>query len=295
MAAKNMPDPGYTTDLHIRMKSDERDLLQKKANEFGVTLSQAARRILFRRMNGESDENVSEKEAHFRTLQAMQNTKAVFKKISIDIGRYVTSYEKSVSSVNKNGEPVVNTEMTLRTSASIVTRLMEAQEAINIVIRTLGGTEIHVAAKPPVGTSIGRHLAGETSETKTGKRTPERKPGAELSLSTEIPIEFRSDMFTVSLDGVLVADCETFMDGQYEKIRLQVKVTLYRNRRAETYTIDAVDFASRYKNVIPHLTSGKLVILSGEFDFSVGAYNGVSSASNATVEIKTLTLPPATK
>lgn len=297
MATKKNTDVRYTTDIHIRLKIEERDSLQQKADEYGMSLSQTARSIIVRKLDGSEDSvsGISEKEASYRTLQAMQSVKRDFKKISVDVGRYVTSYEKSLTMVNSRGEPAINTEMTIRTAASVVKRILELQDGINSVIRVLGGAEIHVAAKPATGTAIGDNLAGgETSPAHPTqkKQTPETKA---LQSSNSIPLIFSSDMFTVTFDGVLLADCETYNDGKWERIRIRLKVDLYRNGRSQTYEVDAIDFANRYKNVIPHLKKDAVVIISGEFDFSVGNYNGVASKANATVEIKSLNFPPAVK
>jgi len=295
MGRQDNIDPGYTTDLHIRLKSDERDILQKKANEYGTTLSQAARRIIFRRLDGKdaADDGLTEKEAHYRILQAVNASKNVFKKTAIDIGRFVTGYEKAVATKNSLGEPAVNSEQTLRTVSSLIKRMLEVQDSLNEVIRHInGGSEIHIAAKPALGTSVGDYMSGATPEV---ERKVQTAPAPQVRQLTggdkKIPIEFRSNMFTESLDGILLSDCETFMDGQYEKIHLRVQVNLYRNRQTSSYELDAIDFASRYKNVIPHLKKDKYVVMSGDFDFSTRSYNGVPSTAKGTLEIKTLNIP----
>lgn len=291
MAKRATLEDNFSADLHVRMKVTERNALQQRAQTYGMTLSQAARKIIIQQLSGEGGGGLTPTEAHLQTLQAIQTTKVTFKKIAVDIGRYVASYENAINATNKNGDLVISTELTLRTSASIVKKLIDIQGALNQVIKTMGVTEVHVAAKPSVDSVIGKYLSGETNDTADGQGEPNANAlPKSLVDNNQIPIEFSSDMFTASLDGVLIADCETYTEGNYEKIRLLVQVNLYRNRRTQTYTLDAIDFASRYKNVIPHLKKDKKVVLSGEFDFTTGTYNGVSSESNATIEIKTLTL-----
>ena len=300
MAGKDNTEQGYSTDLHIRLKTDERDILQKRANELGLTLSQAARRIIFRRLVGSeiTPGDVSPKEAHLRTLQGVQTLKTHFKKITTDVGKLVSGYEKSIALTNRNGDPAVNTAQTLRTVESVVLNQIKLQDGLNEVIRILGGSEVHVAAKPPVGTVVGSSLAGKNkpdSETKQASgqgvsTNVKEAPKTGTDDNNNIPINFRH-MFNVTFDGTLLADVETYNDGHYDKIRLQLKVELYRNGTVQTNKIDAVDFASRYKNVVKYLKKDKMVFIAGELDFSAGTYNGAQSDSIATVEIKTLTLP----
>lgn len=295
MAGKNNTEQGYSTDLHIRLKTDERDILQKRANELGLTLSQAARRIIFRRLDGSemTPGDVSPKEAHLRTLQGVQSLKTHFKKISTDVGKLVAGYERSLLMTNRNGEPAVNSTQTLRTVESVVLNQIKLQDGLNEVIRILGGSEIHVAAKPPVGTAVGAALAGVNKSghaTKTAPAIREPEQENDTNDNNNIPINFKH-MFNVTFDGVLLADVEMYNDGHYDKIRLQLKVELYRNGTVQTNKIDAVDFASRYKNVMKYLKKDKMVFIAGELDFSAGTYNGTLSDAVATVEIKTLTLP----
>ena len=295
MAGKNNTEQGYSTDLHIRLKTDERDILQKRANELGLTLSQAARRIIFRRLDGSemTPGDVSPKEAHMRTLQGVQSLKTHFKKISTDVGKLVAGYERSLLITNRNGEPAVNSTQTLRTVESVVLNQIKLQDGLNEVIRILGGSEIHVAAKPPVGTAVGAAIAGVSKSgpaTKTAPAIREPEQENDTNDNNNIPINFKH-MFNVTFDGVLLADVETYNDGHYDKIRLQLKVELYRNGTVQTNKIDAVDFASRYKNVMKYLKKDKMVFIAGELDFSAGTYNGNLSDAVATVEIKTLTLP----
>lgn len=295
MAKNTKAEPGYTTELHIRLKSEERDILQNKANEFGLTLSQTARRIIFKKLDG-SDiviQEVSSKEAQLRTLQGVQAVKTTFKKISIDVGRLIAGYERSLEMKNHNGEPAVNTEQTIRTVGSIVINQIKLQNGINEIIRHFGGSEIHLASKPPVNTVVGKYVDSHPEESEKRNDSAKKPAAAPLLENNEnniIPQEFRH-MFVATFDATLLADVETYMDGNYEKIRLQVRVDLYRNGRAQTKKLDAVDFASRYKKVMPFLKKDRLVMIIGDFDFTAGVYNGESSDAVGTVEIKTLTLP----
>lgn len=299
MAAKKNEDIGYTTDLHIRLKVDERDILQKRADEMGTTLSQAARRIIFKRIDsgqgGPAD--VSEKEIQFRTQQCIQAVKNSFKKINTDIGKVVGGYERSLTLTNRSGDPAVSTEQTIRTVASLVANQIKLQDGLNDIIRTFGGAEVHVAAKPPTGTAVGDYMAGKSHEPQKSEKGGAPQKAIALPEHVEkkgnnievIPPEFRT-MVNITFNGTLVADVETYKDGQYEKIRLQVKVENYFNRKTYVRLFDATDFINRYRNVMPHLKEGKQVLINGDFDMSADEYNGVESKAEGTVVISTLTL-----
>ncbi len=293
MASRKNTESVYTTDLHIRLKTDERDALQKKADEFGTTLSQAARRIIFKRvdeMRGNPGD-LGEKDIQFRNMQNIQTVAKIFKKVSTDVGRFLVSYERSLALTNQAGRPAVSTEQTIRVAASIAHNQIKLQDGLNEIIRQFGGSEVHVATKPPKGTPIGDFFAGEKSpavqaQMKKAVPTIEDRPAVTKDIN-KIPLEFRT-MFNLTFDGILVADVETFLVGNYEKIRLQVEVEVYHKGRSRKRVLDAVDFAARYKNVIPHLKKGKEVKISGELDLDVASYNNVQSQSEGTIDIKTL-------
>lgn len=300
MASKKNIDPGYTTDLHIRMKPDERDLLQKKADEFGTTLSQAARRIIFKRIEdgGGGAANIGEKEIQFRTLQNLQSVKTLFKKVSTDVAKFIVVYERSLSLTNSDGQPAVNTEQTIRTASSIVAGQIKLQDGLNEIIRHFGGAEVHVAAKPQKGTAVGDAMSDDagTGTTPAKDKTPGAGALPPSRKKTEkqnnpIPINFRT-MLNVTFNGTIISDVEMFNEGNYEKIRIRVEVEEYRNRQTTKRVFDAVDFASRYRNVVPHLTNGRAVLINGELTLSTYSYNGKASDADATIDVNTLKLLP---
>lgn len=297
MASTKNKNAGYTTEVHIRLMADEKDQLQKKADELGTTLSQAARRIIFKRIEEtRSGPGVmSDKEINFRNMQNIQAIRDTFKKVSSDVGKYVSSYERSLAATNQAGDPAVSTEQTLRIAASIAQNQLKLQDGMNEIIRHFGGSEVHVAAKPQRGTAVGDYLAGEqhssaapAKKTEVAPITVQKTEPRETSNKVQpIPQEFKT-MLTLTFNGVLVADVETFKEGDYEKIRLQVEVDMYNKGKSTKRIFDAVDFAARYRNVIPHLKAGKEVKINGQFDLDVASYNGVQSTAEGTIDIKTL-------
>ena len=303
MAQKNDKDSRFTVDLHIRLKVDEREQLQKEADRHGTTLSQAARRIIFKKLEDgrSSNDAVGEKEIQFRIMQNIQAVKNSFKKASSDINRFVEGYERSLTLTNQAGDPAVNTGQTIRLVASLVTNQLKLQDGINDIVKHFNGNEVHIAAKPSSGTAVGNYLDKERKEE---ERQQPQQPAPQIELpdeqrvekapdaketSEQIPIKFRF-MYNSSFNGTLAADVETFTEGQYEKIRLQISTSVFYGGRTYEYLIDAVDFLARYRKVIPFLKAGKTVIVSGEQCFGSFEYNGKKSEAVATIDMKTLTL-----
>lgn len=300
MATQHDIEPGYTTELHIRLKVEERRQLQARADELGMSISQAARRILFG--GDKAPAKVTEKMAHYRTMQSMQGVRDSFKKISTDLNRVVNAYEQSLSQLNTSGEPAVNTTQTLRVMSSIVTYQVRLQEGLNEIIRQYGGSEIHIAAKPNSNTKVGAFLAGNpVEEEPAATRGAEEKtaPKKEVAMlpdrereatgRDQIPFRFLY-MFISNFHGEITEKVETFMDGTYEKILLKVKVNFYRNRQNSSVIIDAVDYSSRYRSIMQNLTPGQKVMINGDFYFSTESYNGKVSDAAGTVEIKSFNI-----
>ena len=298
MAPKNDKDSRFTVDLHIRLKVDEREKLQKEADLHGTTLSQAARRIIFKRIEDgrSSNDGIGEKEIQLRIMQNIQSIKNTFKKSSADITRFIEGYERSLKLINQAGDPAVNTSQTIRVVASIVTNQLKLQDGINEIVKHFNGNEVHIAAKPPTGTAVGNYLDKSKKEEEQQPSQfplPDVQRIEDITNTTDdnntIPEKFRY-MYSSTFNGTLAADVEKFTDGKYEKIRLQVMTKIYFRGKTTDYLIDAVDFAPRYSNLIQFLKTGKTVIVNGEQIFGSYQYNGKQSDAVATIDINTLTL-----
>lgn len=298
MAKNTNTEQSYSTDLHIRLKADERDELQKRADESGLTLSQAARSIIFQgiKENENLPPELTPKLIEFRKLQALQSFKTLFKKLNLDISKIGAAFEKTLSAQERTGKGASQAKMILVIASETVAKLLKIQEGLNEVIRIEGGTPIHIAAKPGVSTAIGSYMsgvAGQAASTSPSTTATAGSPAPAEPIVKGIPYEFRH-MATLNFDGVLLQDVEIFNDGKYDKIRLQLKVEMYRGGQMKSHKIDAIDFASRYKNAMSYLKKDTVIVISGDFDFSVGDYNGVHSDADATVEIKTWSISQRT-
>ena len=156
----------FTTDLHVRLRMEEREILQQKATELGLTVSQVARLILVKQMKGEEQiEPVSEKQAVFFISQRMQSVKETFKKVNSDIRKFVDAYERSLLTTDRAGNPSVNDANTIRYASTIIKNQIVLQDGINEIIKYTNGAEVHVAALPRVDTAVGKYIQENRGET----------------------------------------------------------------------------------------------------------------------------------
>ena len=286
----------FTTDLHVRLRMEEREILQQKATELGLTVSQVARLILVKQMKGEEQiEPVSEKQAVFFISQRMQSVKETFKKVNSDIRKFVDAYERSLLTTDRAGNPSVNDANTIRYASTIIKNQIVLQDGINEIIKYTNGAEVHVAALPRVDTAVGKYIQenrGEAldytrsySETTSIIAPPLSGERTEKD-NNKYPKEFRT-MFTVQAKGTILENAEIYnADSKYPRIRMKVEVEIYRNRSTNKYIVDATDFKSRYESVLDKLVGGQGVLINGDFDFATYRYNGVDSDASATIEIK---------
>lgn len=139
-------DVKYTYDIHLRITDEERQTVQKKADELGCNLSQAARMILFKKMSS-SLSNLSEKDEKRSQILAMQSTRTEFKKISTSYMAFVDAYVKSVDLKNRMGDPAVSTASTIRLVGSLEDYTLELQKSLNLVLHEMGLKEEHPLAR----------------------------------------------------------------------------------------------------------------------------------------------------
>ena len=282
MAKKENTDKGFSEDVHIRLTAAEAKRLKAKANELGIPLSKAGRILMFKR----ADSAVVSGEGSIRQqlAQSVSSLKNTFKKYNAEIVRLVADYEKSLTVRNHSGEPAVSTRLTLQAIADVVANQMKIQDGLNEVVRHLGGGEVHVAAKPPVGTAVGDYVSGRKKETE--KTRPEAAPAKK----DEIPYEFITTMANITILGVLVAEPESYQNGKYEMIRLVVQVEERSGTEKKYYRVDCTDFKSRYNNIMEYLKPEKKVLVAGDFRFTLGTYNGKPSDSRGTVVMSDMRL-----
>lgn len=144
-ARERPSDARFTVDLHIRLTEDERRVVQAKADELGCNLSQAARTILFKKVG--SVDRCSDKEDERRRLLALRGTRAEFKKIATSYCAFIDSYRRSVELTDRNGNPVVSTELTQRLLVSLEGLTLRLQTSLNEMMRSEGQNEEHTITR----------------------------------------------------------------------------------------------------------------------------------------------------
>ena len=280
MAKKDSADRRFTQDVHIRITEAEADRLQKKADELGVTLSKAARILMFKRI--EQPPVFSEKERQAQTAQNLSALKSSFKKTNADISKLVSGYEKSLSLKNRSGEPAVSTAQTIRTLESIVFNQMKLQDGLNEVIRKLGGNEIHVAAKPPLGSVVGDFIAGSREEAAPAARKEKEKE--------KEPYIDNISMANITIDGTIVAAPETYQNGKYEMVRIVVQVEERDGSEKKFYRVDCIAYKNSITRIMEYLKPDKKVLVAGDHRYTLGTYNGRRSESNGTIAVSNIKL-----
>ena len=282
MAKKDSADRRFSQDVHIRITEAEADRLQKKADELGVTLSKAARILMFKRI--EQPAVFSEKERQAQVVQNLSALKSSFKKANTDISKLVAGYEKSLTLKNRSGDPAVSTGQTIRTVESVIFNQMKLQDGLNEVIRQFGGNEVHVAAKPPLGSVVGDYIAGSReevrpSETKPAKKEREKEPYID-----------NVSMANITIDGTIVAAPETYQNGKYEMIRIVVQVEERDGSEKKFYRVDCVGYKNSFTRIMEYLKPDKKVLVAGDHRYTLGTYNGNRSESQATILVSNIKL-----
>ena len=279
MASKKTADKRMTQDLHVRLTDAEAAYLQKKADALGVTLSKVARVLIFKR--NERAGEAAAKDGAVEASSLLVDLKASFKKLNKDVSMIVSGYEKSLSLKDGEGNPSVNTKYTINIMESVVFYLMGIQEKLNEVIRTIGGSEIHVAAKPQTGTAVGDHIASGNGR----REEPDvKRTDTVITIEDNIPDRYKT-MANITILGTLAAEPEQYKNGKYDMLRLVLTVKEYEGKEERTYNVDCTDFASRYANLLPHLTVNRKLLVAGDLRFGVKSYNDRKSDSAATVVI----------
>lgn len=245
-------DARFTVDLHIRLTEDERRVVQAKADELGCNLSQAARTILFKKV-GASD-RCSDIEIGQRRLLALKGTRAEFKKIAASYCAFIDSYRRSVELTDKNGNPVVNTELTQRVISSLEGLTLKLQAALNEGLREAGQNEEHsITRMKPIAEIRHPQPSTATGTTEIVIRTN----------SEELDIKY-CNMERMMIIGKLTENASKYKTGNGgEKVRFKVNCESAGKDRAKivrSYTVFWRD-----ADIVEKLTKDSSVFVEGTF------------------------------
>ena len=276
----------FSKDIHVRVTPGEYEEIVRNADKLGLTLSKYSRRIIL----GKKSPEGSDSDIRNTQKASVASIKKTFKKAQDNIQKILDSYERSLSLKRHDGEPAVNTEQTIRVVSGVVTNQRKIQDDLNQMLRLLGETGVHVAAKPAAYTKVGRYLDEE--QDRDTRRLAETANPAAPSIKNnenEIPERFRY-MLTIVCNGPIVSGAELFNVGNYEKFRFQVEAVSFVNGKKASVIYDVVSFKGRFAKIVPALTAGKSVIINGDFTPLVDSYGGVQSTANGTIDATNITL-----
>lgn len=234
-------EPKYETDLHLRLKPDERAYLQKRAEDFSCSLSQAARILMFDRDRETADDN--------RTLQkkealALKGARNEFKRIC-------GHYEAIVSTVVEN--PAVTSAAVIRALRSLENMTVSLQKTLNSVLDIMHEKQVHLVSKT-------YEKIGENTEINTPKNTPEK-----VIFDAEKLRDFRIKycyMEKISIIGFLAADAQEYEKNASKKMRFPVLVE--RRKKGDKSRV-IYNVFSKKSDILEYLKKGKQVYVDGTF------------------------------
>lgn len=130
----------YTARLTLRLTPEEYDVLRRKADAIGCTLSQAVRHSFM----GKG----SEKSSSAPSVSAsMRSVREDFKRIAGQYSATVEAYRRSVEILNRNGRPAVSTSLTLQAVRELQDMTLDLQRSVNSALALAGIKEVHAATR----------------------------------------------------------------------------------------------------------------------------------------------------
>lgn len=248
-------DARFTVDLHIRLTEEERRVVQAKADELGCNLSQAARTILFKKAG--SAERCSDTEAGQRRLLALRGTRAEFKKIAASYCAFIDSYRRSVELTDRNGNPVVSTELTQRLLSSLEGLTLKLQASLNEALRSEGQNEEH---------SISRMRPVAAPQPAAGISSPEEGKDADIVVQTdskELDIKY-CNMERIMIIGKLADNASKYKTPKGEE-KVRFKVNCESTGRNGSKIVRTYSVYWRDTDIAERLTKDVGVFVEGTF------------------------------
>lgn len=231
-------DIRYPYRMTIRLSVDEMQWLQDRTKTEGGTMSQVARRILFK--NRDREENMTEAQAAAVRLQNLRALRESFKKIAASYDSFVAAYSNALHIVDREGNPAVNTQQTERTAESLLAMTARLQDGVNAMMREGGVKEVHKVVVP--------------------KKEQRKGDGGSAGITQITQLRFYTMERIICL-GYLREDAVEYTSRSKEqKIRFRIMVERARGRQGE-YNVFAAKSAIAEK-----LRAGVQVFVEGDFD-----------------------------
>ena len=258
----------YVKLLTVRLSEAEYAQLEKMASDDGRPMSIVARQLLFGR-GGQIPSGLSDGDAKYKTLLAVQQCRQAFKKISSRINEAVGVYDQSLDVVDEKGEKVVSTSQTIRHIKGLVENQLILQKNLNLVLDSLGVQPVYYAARPSRDSRVGElinaqreadRITAEVSKIESETERAEKNVGVEIS-NEEIPNRYRY-MFKGFATGKVLEDAQEFTTKKGTvMMRFKAEVRSFMGGEETVHIVHVL----RVKNgMFPFIKAGRSVTIVGD-------------------------------
>jgi hypothetical protein len=237
----------YTTRVTLRLTPEEYEKIRLFADKKGCTLSQAARLIIFDNSEGPASKSGKKKEQNNEISALARRVREDFKRIAAGYTSAVETYKRSLSLLNRDGSPSVNTQQTIRAVRGLQDMTIDLQKSVNSFLSGTGVKETHAAARIAL---------------------PEVEEVARKVMTNKEYIMY-CYMETMELIGLLEKDASVYTrkkdEGENAKERMAFSVSCLRNRKSRNIKIIYTVFADK-TGVFEYLKAGEQVYVRGRFE-----------------------------
>lgn len=267
MDKKQQPNEpqAYGRKLSIRLTDDEYQILERKAADYGGNISTAIRQLIF----GKSTSgilSVSDGDAKYKTLLAVQQCRSSFKKIASRFNDAVAVYDRSIDAIDEAGRRIVSTHQTIRHLAGLEDTLMGIQKNLNVVFDALGIQPVYYAARTGKDTRAGSLMAGYRSAQQavdSGMVAPEGTAARALIQLSGIPLKDRY-MFKANITGVIANEPTSFVTKKgNDMMKFSVRINAFVGGKENPCFLDVVRPRT---DVYPFLKKGAVVTVFGDME-----------------------------
>lgn len=228
--------PKYETNLHLRLQPEERSYLLKKAEEYGCTLSQAARMLMFLEQKNGPAKEFSASEIEKKKLTALRGARDEFRRIS-------AMYQSVVESISLNKN--LSKDGASRAILSLENMTIKLQKTLNSVLAILQEKEVHFVSK---------------TYQKTGENDYENI-AKNLEKIRDSRLKFYY-MEKIVIIGFIAEDVQEYEKNGSKKMRFPVTVE---RRKKSGKTRVVYNVFSKKGDIFEYLKKGVQVVVTGTF------------------------------
>lgn len=259
------PDKMYVKVLTLRVSKNEYAQLEKVAAENNTPISIAARQLMFGQ-TPQISSGITDADAKYKALLAVQQCRQSFKKISSRINDAVSIYDRSLDMIDEEGNKVVSTSQTIRHIKGIVEMQLILQKNLNVVLDALGAQPVYYAARPSKDSRVGELIKEQREGERMAKEATQYEDDSENQAEPnngEIPKRYRY-MFKGMITGKVIEDAQEFTTKKgTAMMRFKVEVHSFTGGEETVHIIHVM----RTKNgMFSYLKAGAKVVVTGELN-----------------------------